>query len=170
MIILIMNDKTVDKLSKVKTTGELDHYCLIERYYGGDVLTNKVFLSNMIFNDLSSITSVYKPTVLLINNVQALFNSAIEEAMSDEDISRFDNTMEMIYMTLKRLIHMGHNVVVVSPTNKYDFKDLDVTYSDSLINVLNSVTNEGLNEYDNSANIVDESIIDLVARFEDTVY
>lgn len=172
MIILVMNDKTIDSVSKIKDTGELDHYNLIERYYSGKILDNPVLLCDSILQDLQYyMMNVETSSIIIFNNLDRLFDLNVLEYNLDDNNEALRNNIKLLLGTLNRLNTMSHRILIVGKTNNTIFDSYayvnNVETHTSLINVLNDISREGLNENVDNDSISEDELIDVMAKFEE---
>lgn len=164
MILYIRNTNTIDSITTIKSSGKLNHYLFIEKYYSGNVDYSTTELLNTILSDLMGIMQVDKEAIVVFNNIDLALNMAKNNNKKEE--------LKLFIEINNKLKEMGHRVITnVTETQavSYDvMKDInDVEFTPSVIALMKSIVDEGLNEYDVNDNLYDpDEIIDELAQLE----
>lgn len=164
MILYIRNTNTIDSITTIKSSGKLNHYLFIEKYYSGNVDYNTTELLNTILSDLMGIMQIDKEAIVVFNNIDLALNMAKNNNKKEE--------LKLFIEINNKLKEMGHRVITnVTETQavSYDvMKDInDVEFTPSVIALMKSIVDEGLNEYDINDNLYDpDEIIDELAQLE----
>lgn len=164
MILYIRNTNTIDSITTIKSSGKLNHYLFIEKYYSGNVDYDNTELLNTILSDLMGIMQIDKEAIVVFNNIDLALNMAKNNNKKEE--------LKLFIEINNKLKEMGHRVITnVTETQavSYDvMKDItDVEFTPSVIALMKSIVDEGLNEYDVNDNLYDpDEIIDELAQLE----
>lgn len=164
MILYIRNTNTIDSITTIKSSGKLNHYLFIEKYYSGNVDYDNTELLNTILSDLMGIMQIDKEAIVVFNNIDLALNMAKNNNKKEE--------LKLFIEINNKLKEMGHRIVTnVTETQavSYDvMKDInDVEFTPSVIALMKSIVDEGLNEYDVNDNLYDpDEIIDELAQLE----
>lgn len=164
MILYIRNTNTIDSITTIKSSGKLNHYLFIEKYYSGNVDYSTTELLNTILSDLMGIMQIDKEAIVVFNNIDLALNMAKNNNKKEE--------LKLFIEINNKLKEMGHRVITnVTETQavSYDvMKDInDVEFTPSVIALMKSIVDEGLNEYDVNDNLYDpDEIIDELAQLE----
>lgn len=164
MILYIRNTNTIDSITTIKSSGKLNHYLFIEKYYSGNVDYSTTELLNTILSDLMGIMQIDKEAIVVFNNIDLALNMAKNNNKKEE--------LKLFIEINNKLKEMGHRVITnVTETQavSYDImKDInDVEFTPSVIALMKSIVDEGLNEYDVNDNLYDpDEIIDELAQLE----